>query len=646
MNDEEYQLGIRLGDTLRDSGALVEAVSHYEKLERASPNFALGPYKLGTALARLGRSVDAEAAYRRAIALLPDFADAHYNLAILLSERNESSAAEFHFRCALQHQPDYFGAVVNLGQLLAGNFRLNEAVVLLTGYSTHQACSLGNQLTLAGMLFQWQRPFDGATLLASALKHGRTKLSSNSIEIAETARIFTETGCFDGIRALGDIFGLVEGLPDDELKNFLLRMISHAWTYEDNIRLRNLYRRHNDALEREVEASGGRHEPWNRLTDPEISVGFLGSLFHANNTAKFLLPVLPHLTNRGFRLVYFSTIGPCQDDPVQQKLITLMDAFEWVHDLSPRQVAQRVADMKCTILIDLDGFSLYSKTEAFAFRPAPIQINWINWPTSLGLDSADYFLGSTYMVPPDLSLMSEKPISMSTPYGAYTPMLEAEVSPMPPSVNNGFITFGNASQPYKLSPRLIQLWSDVLARVPGSKFRIVRHECAQDAFCEMVAAEFWRCGISPDRLEFFDFDSLGISHLDAYGSLDICLDSAAYGGATTAADCLWMGVPLASLVGPGLHQRLSYAILAAVGLAELACSDEATYVERAVSLAADTEKLKLYRKSLRAQFQDSPLCNAEGVAHEVVRALNFALEDTRKRVFPDLAQAPYPGDNA
>lgn len=640
MNNEHYLRQIARGDALRDGGALPESLVVYQEAILAAPELALGPYKLGTALTRLNRLDEAESSYLQALALRPDYPEANNNLGIILAGRGELGSAEIHYRRALADRPAYIEAMINLGNLLAASSRLEQAIAFLFDCSSSQTLAFEEHWRLAGMILHWGRPYDSAKFMALALQRMKRQQTLSSGELAKAALLFAETGCFDGIRALPDIFDIADRIPDNELQTCLLRLLTFAWTAEENNRLRNIYRRHNDALEQGVDASGGRFDPWDRLAAKEPSIGFLGSLALGNNTAKFLMPVLPHLKGRGFRLRYYSSIEHFPGDPVQQRIMDLIDDVKWVRDLSPREVAGTVFADKCTILIDLDGFSRNSKTEAFVFRPAPVQINWINWPTSLGLTSADYFLGSESMIPPDSGLLAETPIAMRTPYGAYTPMIEAAVNPKPPCIGNGFVTFGNASHPYKLSARLIRLWSEVMLRVPGSRFRMIRQECADDAFCEMLAGEFFRCGIAPNRLEFLDFPSLGLSHLEAYNSIDVYLDSAPYGGATTAADCLWMGVPLICLTGPGLHQRLSYGILVAIGVDELACDSEIQFIECAVRLAADPDRITAYRQSLRKRFETSPLRDPEAVAEEAVRAFHFALDDKGKKVLLGIAGSP------
>ncbi|MBI5786221.1 MAG: hypothetical protein HZA64_12265 [Rhodocyclales bacterium] len=425
-----------------------------------------------------------------------------------------------------------------------------------------------------------------------------------------------------------------ETLPPPALRPLFLRLLADTWSLADNLRLMALYRRYDEALQAGPSRAEGALAAWDSLDASQATIGLLGSLAAPNNTSKFLIPLLPYLKDRGFRLSYYSTCQALPGDPVQREVARTMDSVAWVQKLPPQQVARRVFDDGCAILIDLDGHSYFSKTEAFVARPAPVQMCWCNWPSTLGLASADYFLGDRYLIPPQPGLLSEIPIAMDVPFGCFTPMAEVPVAPEPPCARNGYVTFGSTAKAYKLNSRLIALWSEVLARAPTAKFRVVRHECRDVAFRAAVAAEFQRRGIAPERIEFFDFPAAGLNHLQAYGTLDICLDSAPFGGATTAADCLWMGVPMITLVGPGVHQRLSYSMLGAIGAEELACTDESAYVARACELAADPARIRHYRATLRARFSASPLRDPKAVADGVIAALQFALDDTRRRRAP------------
>lgn len=496
--------------------------------------------------------------------------------------------------------------------------------------------SFSEQLILAETLVNWGLPFEAMDLMAKALD--RRKATAASERMDSVALMLSETCSFGGLRALGGLLDYAETVPATALKRFFLKLLPQVWTQDENWRLRDLYRRYDESQERAVEAMGQRFAPWDRLNGPEIVVGFLGSLSVVNSTAKFLLPVLPYLKGRGFRMRYYSTVQPVPGDPAQAELAATMESMAWLHEASPQAIAQQVYADGCTMLIDLDGHSRFSKTEAFVFRPAPIQVSWVNWPSSLGLASADYFLVDRYLIPPDSSLLSETAVAMGAPWGCFTPLAEAAVVSELPCVRNGHITFGNASSPYKLNARLIRLWAEVLRRVPEAKFRLIRHECADEGFRANIVGEFQRYGIAPERLEFFDFRGQGLSHLEAYGGLDICLDSAPFGGATTAADCLWMGVPLISLVGPGVHQRLSYSILASIGAEELAVGDEVGYVECAVGLAADPARIAAYRASLRGRFEASSLRDPQAVADEVVAAFGAVLEDARGNLAARLAR--------
>jgi Flp pilus assembly protein TadD len=633
--DADFISKLNLAESLRDSGRLLESRALLDSLREIYPASSQVYYKLGVLLSRMGDGNGPEANYRQALSLDSNNSPAHNNLGLILQERGDISIAEHHFREASRLPNPLFEATLNLAILLGRSKRNDEMLELVETACAQRPLAYPELLRIIKVPFQFNFKFFAARLLTSAMQRQPHHFPRRSEEIVQTLIVLGETGYFDGLRILGDIFDLVDRIAASDLTPMLLRTLSWAWSLEENQRLRATQARYDDYLENKTIQAGEKIDILSligALDVKELTIGLLGSLRLGNNTAKFLLPLLPHLAKGPHQFVYYSTTALIEGDPVQKELIGSMNTVKSVADLTPFEVARQVAADRCAILIDLDGFSRESKTKALVSRAAPVQISWINWPSTLGLSSADYFMGNQAMLPDDLSLMSETPLLMRTPYGAFAPMLNSEVSPNLPCQTNGYITFGISCAPPKLHERMVRVWSDILAEVSDSRLRVIRHECADDEFCDMLTREFTRWGINPDRLEALDFVSQGLNHLDAYSTIDICLDSAPYGGATTAADCLWMGVPLIALRGPGIHQRLSPAIMEAVGVSELIVATPKDYFTLATELARSVDRLQGYRTNLRAQFQRSALCQPEMVAQEVFRCIGEAVRSKRAQL--------------
>ena len=234
---------------------------------------------------------------------------------------------------------------------------------------------------------------------------------------------------------------------------------------------------------------------------------------------------------------------------------------------------------------------------------------------------ADYVLVDPYVKPELEELMTEKPLIM--PESAYCFDADADIQidfPMP-FERNGYVTFGTMGSPYKINEAVVAAWSEVMRAVPDSRFLLVRRGIDSETFTSNLGSEFGRHGIEPERLSFVDNENSDRSHYSFYNDIDISLDTFPLTGGTTTCDALWMGVPVVSLVGENLYERISYTMLIQLGLQELCAPTLVDYVNIAVALAQDGDRLLGYRHSLRTRMRDSALCQAERFADNFVDVL-------------------------
>ena len=193
---------------------------------------------------------------------------------------------------------------------------------------------------------------------------------------------------------------------------------------------------------------------------------------------------------------------------------------------------------------------------------------------------------------------------------------ETPVNPEPPCKRSGYVKFGTLNNAYKYSRKSVALWSEVLHRVPNSRFIVIRPEASSVIFRANLVSEFKRNGIEANRIEFFNNWLNDLKFDECYNHFDISLDTFPLTGGTTTVDCLDMGVPVVSLAGPAMHQRISHAILHGTGLGELSTDSEAGYVETAVALASDPDRIAAYRATMRDRLRTSNLCNAQSYADD------------------------------
>ena len=291
-----------------------------------------------------------------------------------------------------------------------------------------------------------------------------------------------------------------------------------------------------------------------------------------------------------------------------------MTEFKITEEMNEYEIAQLIREDQIDILFELNGFTRDTRLKVFAYKPAPVQIFWLGYPFTIGIPEIDYLLIDSKLKPLTDDRLLEEPLLMPESWVCFGSFADEPITQILPLERKGYVTFGSLNNPYKLTRKTIAVWSEIMNRVPDSRFLYVRSECKSLILCNNLINEFGSHGIGPERLHFVNNLDLPISHLSFYDEMDITLDPFPLTGGTTTCDSLWMGVPLISKVGPDLHQRLSYSLMLSIGLQDLCVETDEDYIEKAVALAHDPESLHLLRKELRPMIKESALGRSEDFA--------------------------------
>jgi predicted O-linked N-acetylglucosamine transferase (SPINDLY family) len=205
-------------------------------------------------------------------------------------------------------------------------------------------------------------------------------------------------------------------------------------------------------------------------------------------------------------------------------------------------------------------------------------------------------------------------------YVCYDPPADAPcVSPLP-AVAQGHVTFGSFNKLLKIRPEVIDVWAEILRKVPTSRLVLKFHWLDVATVSDRIAGLFAERGVARARLEFLG----GTSHRDLMGKyqrIDIALDPFPYSGGVTTCEALWMGVPVITCPGETFASRHSLSHLSNVGLTETVAPDLDAYVRLAVALAEDLPRLATLRGGLREQMAASPLCDGPRFAENFMRLL-------------------------
>jgi predicted O-linked N-acetylglucosamine transferase (SPINDLY family) len=342
------------------------------------------------------------------------------------------------------------------------------------------------------------------------------------------------------------------------------------------------------------------------IPDPErrLRVGYVSADFREHVIALFIEPIF---TNRDSRQVeVFAYDNGTASDAVNTRLRAGIDQWRPISGLDDDQLAARIREDGIDILVDLAGHTQGSRLAAFARKPAPVQITYLGYPATTGVDAIEYRLTDAGFDPPGLteSQYVERLVRLPDCLLCYQPPVDApEVSALP-ALANGFITFGSFNQPAKLGAGVLELWARLLGQIAGSRLLMapVPPGYSRERYQRIFAGH----GIAPERIEFEP--RLPSAQYQALRSrVDIALDPFPMNGGSTTCETLWMGVPLVTLSGDRFVSRAGTSLLSAAGLKECIARNEDEYLAIAAGLAADLPRLARMRAALRGQLRQSPL---------------------------------------
>jgi len=302
--------------------------------------------------------------------------------------------------------------------------------------------------------------------------------------------------------------------------------------------------------------------------------------------------------------------------------------------LAIKDIAEKVYQDQIDIFIDLAGFSAYDpNVEAMvgvaARKPAPVVATWLSSNGTTAFPSVDYFITSKHQVfPGDQNYFTE---TIATIDNALFQVQLEEVMKLPPIKDppyktNGYITFGSFHRHIKFTNNVYQAWVKILKAVPGSKLMLKYALLDNLKISEYILSRFKLLGIDESRIIMegpcskYDFQ-------DAYNKIDIALDTFPYSGGTTTIDSIYMGVPVITNMADRPSSRVAAAILKTLGLDDLCCLDEKSYIAKAIELAADTSKIDFYRNNLRDIISKGKM-RPEDYARAFADVLNYMWENS------------------
>ncbi len=373
-----------------------------------------------------------------------------------------------------------------------------------------------------------------------------------------------------------------------------------------------------------------RYNNWNVSVEEDVPlrIGIVSGDFRNHPVGFFLESVLRKLQERGVEIFLYSTV--LTEDSNTEEFKKLANQWHRSYKDSPDALAQKVHEDGVNILIDVAGHTAHNRLAVFARKPAPVQITWLGYLSTSGLDTMDYIIGDPWVTPKgEEHHFVEEPLVLPRSYQCLSkPTDSPEVAPLP-ALENGYITFGTFNNYAKLNEHVLDLWAEVLKAVDGSRLLIKNQVLTDAAYQNKMRENFVSRGVEAERLAFEP--SRSREHLlESYGRLDIGLDPFPYTGCTTSFESLWMGVPVITRKGNRFLSHAGESIMNNLDMPDWIANDADEYIRVAVEKTADLDALAETRASLRQRIEVSPLMDADLFADDFFEALQSAWQRWRQ----------------
>ena len=651
---DDPQAWFMLGAARHTLGRLDHALAAFDRAHACDPESVRVLTARATVLALLDRRDEARETYRRALALKPDDAQVLANIGILCEDAGQLAAALDYYTQALTAQPDHYAALLNRGALLLRLERYDEALEATERLVEAHPMEAEAHFNQAEALLALDRYEEALAACEAALRLQPRYVKahvSRGLALSACGRLEEATQAFATARALDpqQLDAYVNSLETDEeqasrefdprliyllrahrrldrcdwsgrseyVENFERLVLSAAGTPSElshralafnslaaglsapaHLALTKAISKRIAASVRVLDRSRSKKQG----ARGKLRIGYVSANFrrHANgyNTRR-----LYALHDRSRYEVYGYSLQPGDGSEVRAEIERGCDVFRDISEMSDRDAAQRIYSDGIDVLIDLAGYTRLSRTEIMALSPAPVQVSYQGFPGTMGAEFIQYAMVDRFVCPPGAErFWSEQLVYLPHAYftasgdaPAATSCEDRRAAGLP---ETGFV-FCAFSEPYKIEPRIFEVWMRLLRTLPEAILWLMAGD-AQTVRTNLKREAEAR-GVAGDRLIFAPFLPRE-RHLARLGFADLFLDTVTYTAHTTAADALWMGVPVLTCPGPSLAGRVGGSLLHALGLPELVVSNLEEYETCAVHLATDDSAHAELRRRLAAKL--------------------------------------------
>jgi predicted O-linked N-acetylglucosamine transferase (SPINDLY family) len=571
-----------------------EALEAAKQATVAEPNDAQAFLALGLASVLLGMTTQALAAFDQALALQPMLARGHSGRGLALAAAGQPHDALVAYEKAVRLDPRDASLWVETGYLMVRLGRLENALAAFRAASDLDP----NDVTALQCLTQTQ---------IALHRHGEAlagllalRAAAPGTDYLQGSILHAQLHCCDWSELASESAAIGERVRRGERADAPLTFIVHNDNPEDQRRCAETYVRDRCSIR------GSPIRPSGGSSTPRLRVAYISQDFRAHPVAQLMAGVFES-HDRSRIETYALSLGPDDESPLRERLKRSFNDFLDVSALSDAQIAARMADLSINVAVDLGPHTLGARTQVLAHRPAPLQLSFLGFPATSGASFIDYIVADRHVIPDiERGHYSEQVIYLPDSYlpNDFPMTLKLVPSRLEAGLPAGGIVFCCFNAPYKILPKIFDVWMRILKSVPESVlwFRDVSARARMN-----LAMEADRRGVDPKRLIYAPHVPTLADHYARLSLADLFLDTHPYNAHTTASDALRTGVPVITMRGNSFASRVATSLLNAVGLGQLSVETPQHYEELATQLALAPGELAALKAHLKGVQITAPL---------------------------------------
>ena len=587
LDSQNFSALFSMGNIEHFRGNMQKALEYYDKAMKVRPDFPQLWYNRGVVFQSMNRLEEALEHYDQALALDPGYHDVRLNRGWVLAEMKRHKDALLNYEELIRVDPGNVKALCNRGIILT-DFNLHDAAIQtfqrLVALSPDYEFALG-LLAFAKMhACDWNKLQNLREKIIQGVREGRpvcksmafTAISDDPCEQINCARIFA--------------------------KRFY-NTLKPVWQGE-------IY------------------------DHKKIRVAYISPDFREHPVGYLLAGILEQHDSNRFQIAGLS-LGLDDGSELRRRIKSAMHEFIDVRNISSYEIANMIKEKEIDILVDLGGYTADTRTDVLAFRPAPVQVNFLGYSSSMGADFIDYIIADRYVIPEDKQhCFSENVVYMPDSYlpADATVKIAARKERAEYGLPEEAFVFCSFNHDYKISPEIFKIWMRLLDKVPDSVLWLMKlNEIAE----ENLRKEAIAAGIDPARIIFATRVPSIEDHLARYKLADLFLDTFPCNAHSTSSDVLRVGLPMVTCRGSAFASRVAAGLLTVSGFPELITDNLDDYEKVAFDLATNPKKLKKLRSRLEMKAVESPLFDSALYCRNLETAFTRMCEISRKGKKPE-----------